>query len=111
MGKKGAVQMIRENNGVKEKWCSACKAYHPATKAYFYHDSNSRYKLTSSCKKSQKTAKKTNSKKADTALTLDFSKDQGLLERISSEALSQRRSVDQQILWHLDRAIETELKE
>lgn len=105
---KNKRQIIRKTENGEEKWCSACKEYHPATKEIFYHDSSSPYKLTSSCKKSQKMAKdkkagKTTSFQVNNAniLTLDFSKHQDLLEKITGAAERELRTPERQALWWL----------
>lgn len=108
--------MRTNDDGQKEKWCSACKDYHPATPEYFYRDNGSKYSLTSSCKESQKKAKeknvreKTSSDKEEAktsahALSLDFDSYQDLFEKLQESARNEMRPIDMHAIWLLNKQL------
>lgn len=107
--------LIRETNTGREKYCPACKDYHPATEAYFYKDSNSTTKLTSWCRKAtrakqQKQNQKTKSKpatkrKSGFVLQLDFTGHKALLEALNAKAENELREPEMQVLWLIKTAL------
>lgn len=104
-------QMIRETENGREKWCSGCKDYHPATDEYFYNDNGSKYKLTSSCKAHQKKEKQKNKSKSagkravNLKLVLDFSEYKILYEDLVAEAPEEFRTPEQHAMYLIAKSL------
>lgn len=110
-------ELIIETTDGKQKWCPSCEAYLPANEEYFYKDGRSASKLSSWCRKCQRTKQQATdtgkiqplkaARKAGRAdiISLDFSRDQDLLNGLLIEAKKERRTPDQQVMWWLERQI------
>lgn len=109
--------IIRETENGKEKWCSACEAYHPATNEFFYNDRSSKHGLTSSCKDSQKKGRGNGTpRKASLAaatpesaeshvLVLDFGGHKDILDKLRQAAEEDLRQIDMHAIWIIRRVL------
>lgn len=103
-------QIIRETENGKEKWCSGCKVYHPATKDVFYNATSSKYGLTSSCKAYQRKRNARNKSKQvkqpeSRKLVLDFSEYELFYNDLLAEAPEEFRTPEQHAMYLIARSL------